>query len=85
MVFVNHFPSLNLTYRDALKMAPLSAIWQLFHTNNEHYLNDKSHKNAFCKGCVKDWTDRLLSSDSSAVATGELDAVQSSEELKQAG
>jgi len=66
-------------------MAPPSVIWQLFYTDNKHYLNDKSHKNAFCKGCVKHWTDRLLSSDSSAVATGELDTVRSDEELKQTG
>jgi hypothetical protein len=66
-------------------MAPTSVIWQLFHSDNKQYLTDKSHKNAFCKGCVKHWTDRLSSSDSSAVATGELDAVRSNDELKRAG
>jgi hypothetical protein len=66
-------------------MAPTSVTCQLFQSDNKQYLDDKSHKNAFCKGCVKCWTDRLFSSDSSAMATGELDFVRSNDELKQAG
>jgi len=37
-------------------MTLTSVIWQCSHSDNKLYLNDKSHKNAFCKGCVKHQT-----------------------------
>jgi hypothetical protein len=66
-------------------MAPKSVLWNLFHTDNQHYKSNKSHNNAFCIGCVKLCTDGLRSSDIMAVAVGELQAVRRNEELKQAG
>lgn len=66
-------------------MAPKSVLWKLFHSNNEHYKSNKSHLNAFCIGCMKLCMDELRSSDSIAVATGELPAVRSNEDLKEAG
>jgi len=53
-------------------MAPKSVLWKLFHSNNEHYKLNKSHLNAFCIGCMKLCMDELCTSDSTAVATGEL-------------
>jgi hypothetical protein len=66
-------------------MARKSVLWSLFYTDNKLYKTDKSHHNAFCIGCLKLCTDRLRSSDSSAVASGELDTVRTDEELKEAG
>jgi hypothetical protein len=66
-------------------MAPKSELWRLYHTNRIHYKTDKSHLNAYCVGCMKSCTEGLCSSDSTAVATGELPAVRKNEELKEAG
>jgi uncharacterized cysteine cluster protein YcgN (CxxCxxCC family) len=66
-------------------MAPKSVLWSLFYTDHKFYKTDKSHHNAFCIGCVKSCMDQLRSSDSSAVASGELDSVRMNEELKEAG
>ena len=65
-------------------MAPKSVLWKLFHSDNKHYKSNKSHLNAFCIGCMKLCMGELRSSDSTAVATRELPAVRSNEDLKEA-
>jgi hypothetical protein len=48
-------------------MAPRSPAWNLFHFNGTKYRGDKTHRNAWCKGCVKKKIQERVDSDTVAI------------------
>ena len=48
-------------------MAPRSPAWNLFHFNGTKYRDDKTHQNAWCKGCVKNKIRERADSDTVAI------------------
>jgi hypothetical protein len=61
-------------------MAPASLLWKLFHKDGSKYLNNKTHKNAWCEGCLKAKMQERRDSDSLAfIQLGESDPASLSE------
>jgi hypothetical protein len=48
-------------------MPPKSTLWQHFHTNKTRYKGDKTHNNAWCKGCIASYVNERTQADTLAL------------------
>ena len=60
-------------------------LWKYFHQDKTYYKSDKTHKNAWCKGCLNARKRAMIELDTSKVRGGLITAVRSELELEKAG
>jgi len=48
-------------------MPPKSALWKYFHTNKTRYKGNKTHNNAWCKGCIASYVNERTQVDTLAL------------------
>lgn len=60
-------------------------LWDNFDHNGSKYLNDKTHKAAWCKACVPRKKEELFRRDLQAVQEKSRESVRSEDELLKAG
>ena len=62
-----------------------SPLWKHFYQDKSYYKTDKTHKNAWCKGCLEARKRVMIELDALKVRGGLIDAVRSEKELEKAG
>jgi hypothetical protein len=66
-------------------MSPKGALWDHYHTDGKGYKTNKSHQNAFCRGCIREKVVDMQLSDAKAVETGTLALVRPQIKLMEDG
>jgi hypothetical protein len=59
-----------------------SALRKYFYQDESYYKSDKTHKNAWCKGCLEARKCAMIELDALKVRGGLIDAVRSKQEIK---
>ena len=62
-----------------------SPLWKYFFQNKTLYKSDKTHKNAWCRGCLDARKHVMIELDASKVREGMVLGMRSDEELEKAG
>jgi hypothetical protein len=66
-------------------MSPKNWAWEFFHTDNQKYLQNKYHKNAWCLACIQSQVSQLRDADAQAILAGQLQCGQKEDQLFEAG
>jgi hypothetical protein len=62
-----------------------SPLWKYFFQDKTYYKSDKTHKNAWCLGCLDARKRVMIELDASKVREGLMFGVRNQEELNKAG